>query len=332
MVAGISVRAPLAGTTAEAQNLLDSYGYARLRPGTIVADDPIVIPPGGHLDGCNTVLKLPDAASGFGDFLIGNTSLGGASIKVTNLITDGNRGSGASIGKANVWIEETDRVLLQNVVARNCPGANAIKLKGNGAGVRGVILQGVVAHDNAAAGVSVANGYRDVQWVGVHARDNGTDGIVCDASEQHMTSVLAQGNGRRGVWFNNLHSCNLWGVSARDNGEHGIYVVGLVYSQGGGWFASGNGTDDTGIESEVYFDNDATQSYGITQNIDVRGIRTHTMYALGGSGTLYTDYGVYVEDSITTNIVLDGVTYGDGGQVGDGRYPAGITVNGATTT
>lgn len=195
-------------------------------------------------------------------------------------------------------------------------------------------------HDNAFWGVYIGYRNRKKVLANAIATNNGTQGMCgsvkgqsqntalggffLDCSEMQVNGLQAHGNNGDGVFFRNVFACQYNNIRATFNGGAGIHVLGLVNSQGMGWLAQNNGTnpgngqnnvaspapDSSGIASgssgtytgapDVWFDDTATMSYGITTKSIVTNIecgQNATVTTTWGSAPAEA-YGIWYDDGI----------------------------------
>ena len=288
------------------------------------------------------------AGAGLNDNVItnANPATGDPGITIHNLTIDGNKAAQTNpmppspAETYNMWTGDAiaglalyrcGDLVLDNVRARNVNGRGVL-LSGEGDHTRDVRLVNVSATNNAWDGVWISDAMRGVQYLGVSASGNGRHGVMIDHSEANTASVWAYNNAACGIVVNNVQACNLYGLNATVNGEHGIYILGLLYSHGGGWLAQNNGQSDTdGLGAlgfaDVYFTATiASPGYGVTDWTEIDGMSAGYNQPLTSGIPQREAYSVYVEDGLAdARIKLTGIQPMRAGVVSDVRLPATST-------
>lgn len=276
-----------------------------------------------------TVLKLPDnspnlGGPGDGPHVITNADWtgGNTDIVVADMIVNGNRANNTgntetNLGLCGVNFHRVGEALLENVIAEQCRG-RGVHIVGDGVETKNVRITNVTVRNNDLRGLYVGARMREVFYNDVLATGNGTlyndHGVVIDHSEAYATRVVAQSNKGAGIWIRNVRNCDVNGLVAKDNENQGIIVFAFVDSTGTDWTAIGNCANYNalaGASAEVDF-NDDSGSYGITARSKVSNIHTTGSTGSNTGSTQFANYGVWVDDGVTEDVVLEGLTYGGG--------------------
>lgn len=148
---------------------------------------------------------------------------------------------------------------------RNCSG-DGIRLTGKGRHSRDLQLRGLRLYDNRRCGLNVMWAERNIFVSDVFAKGNGEVGIRSDHSEGLYQNIAADQNSGHGIFIRNIFGGTYNNLTATRNGGYGIHVQGMVCSRGSNWGAHNNSTQKPGKFPDLYFDANATLSYGISKH------------------------------------------------------------------
>lgn len=232
----------------------------------------------------NMRLKLADGSGIIPVLTNYDHSGGNVGLRARNVVIDGNKGNQAGTADSGnpvygVRLHRCSDFLLSDFTVKSFKGTGLFATGGDDAGTPVQTRVGayyrVYAHDCDLDGIWTGNAMREIFYGGVFGRLNGGRGVVIDHSEAISSAVHAYGNTGRGIWVRNVHGCQLHGLSAKLNGDHGIWVLGMTYSEGSGWSAFSNGQLGNGSGSEGYYDvffDDTNIGYDSTNNTKIDGI------------------------------------------------------------
>jgi hypothetical protein len=313
-----------------------AYAYYKLPPGLINLDAPITMPAGSHLDGCGmaTIVKIAGGRTA-DPYVIGGIGDGsgvGQSFTLGPMIVDGNKAGGSKQTNAVVYFEQPSDLTVTGALHCRNGGATVPGTTGAGGGFRvdgmglaftfNIKIPEIHCYGNDGNGLEISHTTRKTLIGQVYVHDNLGHGYWFDASEQNVDMILARDNAKRGVFINNVHTCNIGQILAWGNGWAGIWVEEFVFSVGHDWIAVGNGASDPEIKAEVAFTDANNQTYGITHCSEVHSIRTATAWYDSKAASRVSDYGVYVADGVIDRVTLTAVEAGDAGKVAPMRLPA----------
>ncbi len=299
--------------------------------------------------GSSTVLKLADAQ----DCCVivnDDQTNGDFDLNIERLQIDGNRTgqSGLAAGFAGegegtisgCYLYRCTDVSLTKLRIKNADGHGLLAI---GGGVDADVandwdVDNILAEGNALNGVQMSFGLRRVSMNNIRCQFNERHGILIDASEMTTNNVKAVRNYRDGIYIRNVHSCNLNGLTAYNNGRNGIAVLAYIASMGAGWLSMWNGRRKAqeGDGDDVYFGDDGTAegwNYGTTTQSMVNGIVCGP--AVGaGLGIEYADgsnasapgvntavWSLRVDPNVTGTLQLLGVSAQGNGTSGGLSYP-----------
>lgn len=275
--------------------------------GTGLIDQKITIPAGGNKeiegDGPNvTILKQKNATNitvlETLDVLNSNPNL-----SLRRFSIDGNRAnnSGSMPQWGLVHIVRGDNLRLEDMEIHHAYGTGFHHHGVTGSPtVQKQSYRHLYVHHCYHWGFHNSNGVRKVDYTQLVCNYNGdrtdldntstgnsadafTGGALLDHSEFISDSIEACENGMDGVWVRNVFSIALRGVRVIHNGRHGLRILGMVDSFGGGWVSQSNGVLYPG--SDVFFDDTATLRYGINSNTVISGVVAGPSTGAANSGT-----------------------------------------------
>jgi len=266
--------------------------------GTVVLNESLRLPDYTRLDLSGARLVL---ANGVKAPVIVNSDSenGNRHIEIVGGIIDGNKtgqGAGDYHGILFVRVEQS---LIADLNVMNCSG-DGIRLTGLGRHTRDVQLRNLRLIDNNRCGLNVMWAERNIFVSDVYATGNKEVGIRSDHSEGLYQNISANGNIGHGIFIRNIFGGTYNNLTATRNGGMGIHVQGMVASRGSNWGAHNNSTKERGKFADIFFDGDASLSYGITKQTVLNNI-------MAGP---YREYGPASEKS--------GVEFGEG--VRDGLH------------
>jgi len=227
-------------------------------------------------------------------------------LTLRNIIVDGNRHNGLTGSVTPLYLVHCSDLVVEDFEVRAAQGNGFSHFGCSDAYAQRQTYRRVKVVDcNGTYGFRNSLRTRKVRYDDLAAVNNVTHGIYFDHSEAQTSNILAANNGSHGIWINNVFGGSYTGFRATENGHHGIYVLGLTDSQGADWVSLNNGTASTGY-SDVYFTATA-QSYGVTKNASIRNLTVgRTSNSNFGDGALAgEDYGLYVEDGVTTDVDIE---------------------------
>jgi len=208
---------------------------------------------------------------------------------------------------------------------------DGIRISGRGQHTRKIFVSDVYCHGNDGHGLNLFWAIREVVVNNVVVSNNRV-GLRSDHSEGSYVNVTADGNAKWGIFIRNVFGNHYTNLTASRNGGAGIYVWGMVSSDGAAWRAHANGQKDDSARGDIVFAKADDLSYGRTAQTVVTGISAGYYHQYGGNPAL--PHGIYFEgDSPETT--YDGVKL-FGGVAGETRKtflraPAnedGLTVEG----
>lgn len=310
-------------TIMNAIDFLDSTigGKVILSEGTFTCSSSISIPSTVVLEGAgpSTTLKIADN-SAITLLTNSDTTNGNTDIHIRNLTIDGNKAnqSDTTTDRYGIQLVKVSRGSIQNVDVHDCETSNNEGIRVSGGGdsslSRSFFIDNVRTYNNDYDGIRIMFAQRSVHISNLSAYDNGHDGVYIDHSEGKYINVDAYSNTGNGIYIRNVSSDSLIGLSATENGEHGILVEALVDSQGAVWEARNNSTASSGTSDDIFFDENSALSHGRTANLVVMGV---AVGAAGSDATIFgaatEGYGINFESpasGVYSNIGLYGVRIG----------------------
>jgi hypothetical protein len=230
----------------------------------------VVLPDYTRLDLTGACLKLAAAANAP---LITNSDAenGNRSIEICGGILDGNRAAQSSPECHGILLVRTESVRIADMDIRACRG-DGIRLTGTGRHTRHVQLRNLQLSDNLRCGLNVMWAMRSITVSDVFASGNGEVGIRSDHSEGFYQNISADANNGSGIFIRNIFGGTYNNLTATRNGGMGIHVQGMVASRGSNWGAHNNSTEDPGRYADIFFDADASLSYGMTKQTVLNNI------------------------------------------------------------
>lgn len=201
-------------------------------------------------------------------------------------------GKHAKEGGDCLHLVRTSQLRLERLTVSHCPRDGA-HISGRGRHTRHVVIQNSSFDSNRRNGLLLSWAMRNVVVDSVSARSNRVDGIYSDHSESNYRNISASLNGQDGIFIRNVFNNSYTDLTTFRNKRHGIRVVGLCYSSGANWVSHINGQASApGISADIFFESDASMSYGITRATRIDGIRVG---ANPHMPKLKTPYALYVE-------------------------------------
>ena len=231
--------------------------------GTYTLDQSIVLPDYTRLDLSDARLEL---AGGANVPMIVNvdTVNGNHHIEIVGGALDGNK-DGQGAGRfQGIWFVRAQEVRIMDLEVSNL-GADGIRLSGGGQQTRDAVLQNLRVSGNQR-GLTVMYAMRNVLVSDIYATGNEDYGVYSDHSEGLYQNICANDNDGTGIFIRNIFGGSYNNLTATRNGGIGIEVVGMVASCGSNWQAHNNSRNAAGAVSDIFFDPDASLSYGITTN------------------------------------------------------------------
>ena len=230
---------------------------------------------------------------------------GNRKIEIVGGVLDGNtskQGPGDYHGIEFIRVEEA-RIL--DVDVRNCSG-DGIRLTGKGRHTRDVQLRGLRLIDNRRCGLNVMWAERNTFVSDVFAKGNGEYGIRSDHSEGLYQNIAADQNVGCGICIRNIFGGTYNNLTASRNGGVGIHVQGMVCSRGNNWGAHNNSTATPKKLPDLFFDSDASLSYGISKHTVISNV-TAGNYKQYGPATSKTavEYGAGVREGLLIHNLLE---------------------------
>jgi hypothetical protein len=296
--------APGAGNTAVIQKAVDALPSGRTSIQTVrlvgefSVDPSIRLPDFTRLDLSDARLVLADGAK---TPLIVNSDPenGNRHIEIIGGILDGNRAGQGEGDFHGILLVRTEQLRISDLDVVNCSG-DGIRLTGLGRHTRDVQLRNLRLIDNNRCGLNVMWAERNIFVSDVYATGNKEVGIRSDHSEGLYQNICANGNEGHGIFIRNIFGGTYNNLTATRNGGMGIHVQGMVASRGSNWGAHNNSTKERGKFADIFFDGDASLSYGMTKQTVLNNI-------IAGP---YKQYGPSLEKA--------GVEFGEG--VRDGLH------------
>ena len=242
--------------------------------GTYTLDRSIVLPNYTRLDLTAARLVLEDGANA--DMVVNSDPTNGNHhIEVIGGILDGNKSTQSGSGKLNgLFFSRVSQLRLMDLEVANCY-TDGIRLSGGGDRIYDVVVQNVRVVDNDRNGLVILWAMRNTFVNNVTATGNGTlnndvgkygAGVYSDHSEGQYVNIFANENAGTGIYIRNIFGGSYNNLTATRNGRYGIQVQGMVASCGSNWHAHNNSRESSGSHADLYFDADASLSYGITTN------------------------------------------------------------------
>lgn len=265
--AGLSVQAQ--NNAAAIQQMIDDLPAGResiatvTLSGTYTLEQSIVLTNYTRLDLRDARLVLDDAAN-VPMIINSDTVNGNHHIEIIGGILDGNKDGQGAGRYQGIWFVRAQQVRIAELEVANC-GADGIRLSGGGQHTRDTVVQNVRVLNNQR-GLTVMYAMRTTLVSDVYASGNEDYGIYSDHSEGLYQNICANENDGTGIFIRNIFGGSYNNLTATRNGGIGIEIVGMVSSSGNNWHAHNNSRSSTGTYSDIYFDPDASLSYGITTN------------------------------------------------------------------
>lgn len=284
--------------------------------GTFQLYDTVIIPSYTRLDLTEAELVLAPSTA---KTMLQNSDFdGNTQIHILGGILDGNKEKQPDDRKVRygLFFYKVSDSSIRDLEVKNVK-SSANEDRANGEGIRisgrgdkstrNFTLDNIRTHDNANSGIRVMWGMRAVRYNNIFAYNNGADGIVFDHSEAEAVNIYAHKNGRYGIRIRNVLGCTFTNFTATKNRQHGIFVQGMVASQGMNWKSQNNGKLKKKTYDDIFFSGDASESYGVTNSTLITGVWA------GGArhhGPVKERYAIYFEDEVNGNVRLLNVYYG----------------------
>ena len=187
----------------------------------------------------------------------------------------------------------------------NCSG-DGIRLNGKGRHTRDVQLRNLRLIDNNRCGLNVMWAERNIFVSDIYAIGNKEVGIRSDHSEGLYQNICANANKGHGIFIRNIFGGTYNNLTATRNGGMGIHVQGMVCSRGSNWGAHNNSMENPGKHADIFFDADASLSYGITKMSVLSNI-TAGPYSEYGDATekAAVEFGADVREGLKISNLLE---------------------------
>lgn len=185
-------------------------------------------------------------------------------IEIVGGVIDGNR-KGQGVGDFHgILLVRAQQVRIADLDVVNCSG-DGIRLTGKGKHTRDVQLRNLRLIDNNRCGLNVMWAERNIFVSDIYAIGNKEVGIRSDHSEGLYQNICANSNKGHGIFIRNIFGGTYNNLTASRNGGMGIHVQGMVCSRGSNWGAHNNSTQKPGKHADIFFDGNATLSYGVSR-------------------------------------------------------------------
>jgi hypothetical protein len=275
--------------------------------GEFAIDQPVRLPDYTRLDLSDARLVL---AEGVKASMIVNSDPGKGNhhIEIIGGIIDGNKAGQGEGDFHGILLVRCGFVRVADLDAINCSG-DGIRINGAGGHLRYVQLTGLRLMDNNRCGLNVMWAMRSILVSDVTASGNKEVGVRSDHSEGLYQNICANGNEGHGIFIRNIFGGTYNNLTATRNGGMGIHVQGMVASRGGNWGAHNNCTKERGKFADIFFDGDASLSYGMTKQTVLNNIMAGPYKEYGpASEKSGVEFGEGIRDGlhITNLLVLNG--------------------------
>jgi len=262
---------------------------------------------------------------------------------VRDLTINGNRtGQSGNAQHHGLYLVRHKHLRISGVRITECDG-NGYHSSGAVAGqgtevTRPIFVTDMVCDNNNGWGMFSSATNREFHGKGIHVEANGITGsneyggAFLDHSEDIILGLTARNNLGDGIWIHNVQACHYDNLHSFGNDGFGIYVQGLVGSEGRNWLAAANcGAFKSATyrpqptpTAEVYF-TARSGSYGTSKNSRVDGVHAPGDKSFAGNkpDNRNAAWGIFVEDGVNpANMRITNFVPGDGGLTGAIRLPA----------
>lgn len=271
--------------------------------GTYTLDQSIRLPDYTRLDLSAARLTLADG-SNVPMIVNDDTTNGNHHIEIVGGLLDGNREAQGAGRFQGIWFIRTQQVRIINLEVIDC-GADGIRLSGGGQHTRDVVLQNIRV-SGSQRGLTVMYAMRNVQVDNVYATGNEDYGVYSDHSEGLYQNIFANDNDGTGILIRNIFGGSYNNLTATRNGGIGIEVLGMVASCGTSWHAHNNSQNSAGVFSDIFFNPDASLSYGITTNTLLSNINAGPVSHYGAATEKSAvEFGAGVRDGLQISNLLE---------------------------
>lgn len=261
---------------------------------------------------------------------------------VRDLTINGNRtGQSGNQQHHGLFLIRHKHLRVSGVRVTQCDG-NGYHSTGQVAGqgtevTRPIFVTDMICDNNSGWGMYSSATNREFHGKGIHVEANGVDGsneyggAFLDHSEDLVLGLTARGNFGDGIWIHNVQLCHYDNLHSIGNDGFGIYVQGLVESEGRNWMAAANCAafksatyrPQNTPTAEIYF-TERAGSYGPSSNSRVDGAHAPGDKTFSGpkADNRRADWGIYLEDGLDPNSMrITNFVPGDGGLSGPIRMP-----------
>lgn len=256
---------------------------------------------------------------------------------VRDLTIDGNRPAQAGkVTSHGLHLVRHKHLRVSGVRITGCDG-NGYHSTGEVAGdgtevTRPLFVTDLVCDNNNGWGFYSSATNREFHGKGIHVEANGMKGsneyggAFLDHSEDIILGLTARENFGDGIWIHDVQACHYDNLHSFGNDGFGIYVQGLVQSEGRNWqaatncanFKSASYRPQSTPTAEVYFTARAG-SYGVSAASRVDGVHAPGNKSFGGpkADNRIADWGIFVERGIDpASMRVTNYVPGDGGRAG----------------
>lgn len=231
--------------------------------GTVVLNESLRLPDFTRLDLSDARLVLADGVKA-PMIVNSDPENGNRYIEIVGGILDGNKTGQGAGDYHGILLVRTEQVRIADLDVVNCSG-DGIRLTGFGRHTRDVQLRNLRVTDNNRCGLNIMWAERNILVSDIYASGNKEVGVRSDHSEGLYQNICANGNQGHGIFIRNIFGGTYNNLTATRNGGMGIHVQGMVASCGSNWGAHNNSTRTPGKHADIFFDADASLSYGISR-------------------------------------------------------------------
>lgn len=272
--------------------------------GTFNLEKSVRLPDYTRLDLGEARLKLADGAK-TPMIVNSDASNGNHHIEITGGVLDGNKAAQGPGEFHGILMLRCGYVRISNLDAINC-GGDGVRINGVGGRLRYVQLHNLRLMDNNRCGLNVMWAMRIIEVSDVIASGNKEVGVRSDHSEGLYQNICADSNIGDGIFIRNIFGGTYNNLTASRNGGMGIHVQGFVCSRGSNWGAHNNSAGALGKSSDIFFDENATLSYGISKKSVLNDIIAGPCKEYGPSTEKSAvEFGAGVRDGLQINNLLE---------------------------